>query len=81
MSQAMLKEIEDIVRDVLGDSSIRLQVETSPMELDDWDSVAHVQIMVALENKYAIKFELRETQQWVDIRSIIGSVNSKLAVA
>jgi acyl carrier protein len=81
INQSMLREIETIVCDVLDDSSIQLQQDSSPMEFEDWDSVAHVHIMVGIENHFGVKFELRETQQWVDMKSILESIQGKLQPA
>jgi len=81
MNQTMLKEIESIIRDVLDDATIQLREESSPMEFEAWDSIAHVHILVGIENRFGIKFELRETQQWVDMRSILESVKGKLEAA
>ncbi|WP_313920657.1 acyl carrier protein [Tahibacter sp.] len=79
--QSLLRDIESIVRDVLDSPAIQLQEDSSPMDFEAWDSVAHVHILVSIENRFAIKFELRETQQWADMRSIVDSIEGKLEAA
>jgi acyl carrier protein len=56
----VLQEVNEIFKEVLDDESIVLNYESNSDNIDDWDSLAHIQLIVAIEKKYRIKF----TAKW-----------------
>jgi acyl carrier protein len=46
----------DVFRDFFDDDSLTLRPEMTAQDVDGWDSLAHVRLMLALERKYQIKF-------------------------
>ena len=50
----------------------------APSDVDDWDSLAHFQLVVALQREFGIKFSIMEIQSWTTVGNIVNSINSKL---
>jgi acyl carrier protein len=72
--EEILSRIETVVRDVVGDDSIKLTMNTVAQEVDGWDSMAHINIIVALEHEFKIKFKtasLEEAQNTGDLVKLI----------
>ena len=72
--EEILARIETVVRDVVGDDSIKLTMNTVAQEVDGWDSMAHINIIVALEHEFKIKFKtasLEEAQNTGDLVKLI----------
>ncbi|MBQ6534464.1 MAG: acyl carrier protein [Opitutales bacterium] len=55
-----LEKIQAIFRDVLDDESLSITESFSQKDCEDWDSVAMVQIILALEAQFGIKFTTAE---------------------
>lgn len=46
----------EIVQDVLGDDELELHEQTTADDVEGWDSLAHINIMVAVEGAYGVTF-------------------------
>lgn len=68
-------ELEAIFRDVLADPSLVLTDEFSAEQRPDWDSVATINLMFAIEERFGIAFHGSE---FTDLRSV-GELKSLLA--
>ncbi len=63
--------VEAIFRDIFRDENLTIHAETSAKDIDGWDSLAHISLIVAIEKKFSIKFKLAELQD-------IGNVGDML---
>ena len=57
MTVPTLARIEDIVRDELDDDSISLTPQTKASDVEGWDSLAHVRIVIAVETAFGLRFD------------------------
>ena len=72
--EEILARITAIVRDVVGDDSVVLTLNTVAQDVPGWDSMAHINIIVALEHEFRIKFKtasLEEAQNTGDLVKLI----------
>ncbi len=70
----ILSRIAAVVRDVVGDDSIELRMNTVAQDVPGWDSMAHINIIVALEHEFRMKFKtasLEEAQNTGDLVKLI----------
>ncbi len=58
----VLQQVTEIFREVLDDEELVLQPETTAADVDDWDSLTHIQLIVASEKHFGIKFTSAEIQ-------------------
>ena len=56
-SEAILEKISEIVREEVEDDTIVLTPETQARDVPGWDSLAHVRIVVAIEEAFGVEFE------------------------
>ncbi|MDO9309317.1 MAG: acyl carrier protein [Deltaproteobacteria bacterium] len=73
-----LNELEPIFRKVFDDDSILLQRETSSDDIEEWDSLTHMNLVVALELSFKIKFALGELQKLRNVGEMLDLINRKL---
>jgi acyl carrier protein len=54
--------LDEIFRDLFGDDAIRLNPATTAADIPEWDSVNHINILVAVEVRFGIKFSTAEIE-------------------
>jgi len=54
--QAVMDKLTEVFRETLDDPEIVLRRETTAEDLEDWDSVSNIQLLVAAERAFGIKF-------------------------
>lgn len=68
-----------IFRDTLDNDSLSLAEATTAKDVEGWDSITHVLIMVAVEKKFRVKFTAGEIQQLKNVGELAALVRSKQA--
>ncbi len=74
----ILKTVTGIFIDNLDSGDITLTETTTADDLEGWDSLTHVQLVVAVERKFKIRFTAKEIQSWKNIGEMIDSISNKL---
>jgi acyl carrier protein len=74
----ILSRITDVVRDQLDDDDISLTPATEANSVDGWDSLAHVRIMIAVEEEFGVRFQTSEITSLKNVGGLVALVRSKL---
>jgi acyl carrier protein len=74
----VLKQVNQIFVKVLDNPAIVLKSETSAKDIEEWDSLTHIQLIVAIEKHFKIKFTSSEIQKWKNVGEILASVKNRL---
>jgi acyl carrier protein len=75
----LLEEVQDIFRDVFDQPDLVITHASSGHTVDDWDSLAHINLVTAIEKHYKIKFALGELQELKDVGDMLDLIKAKLA--
>ena len=73
----LLKKVECIFRDILDNDEIELSESTVADDIDEWDSLTHIQLVVAIEKEFGIKFTSREILSWNNVGDMIKTIRNK----
>jgi acyl carrier protein len=73
----LLDEMRDVFADVFQVSASEIGPETQFGELPQWDSMGHMDLMVALETKFGVEINADTISQLVSIPAIIAHVQAK----
>ncbi|MBA2405131.1 MAG: acyl carrier protein [Bdellovibrionales bacterium] len=74
----ILQTITTIIRDVLELPDLKVTTDTSAADVDEWDSMTHLQLISAIEGKYKVRFALGELQALKNVGDMIGLIEKKL---
>lgn len=75
----ILQQIIIIFRDVLDNDDVQVTYNTTSDDIEEWDSLTHIQLIVAIEKQFKLKFSSTEISNWKDVGEMIGSIRNKLA--
>jgi acyl carrier protein len=77
-TEEIKNRITEVFKDVLDNESIELFRETTAKDIEEWDSLSHISIIVAIEKEFNIRFDLREIMQLKNIGEFIDLIEQKI---
>ena len=69
-----LQRLVPIFQDVLDDDSLAIDATTTDQDVDGWDSLAHIRLVVSIEKAFSLRFsaaEISELQNVGDMTALI----------
>ncbi|MEN8880407.1 MAG: acyl carrier protein [Polaribacter sp.] len=73
----VLSIFNEIFIDVLEDDDIKLEYETTAKDVDDWDSLNHIMLVVAIEKHFELQFSADEVQGFKNVGEMCEAVINK----
>ncbi|ALR30601.1 acyl carrier protein [Chryseobacterium sp. IHB B 17019] len=73
----ILQKLTGIFREELDNNEINLTAESTAEDVEEWDSLSHIQLIVAVEKAFGIRFTSSEIQSWNNVGEMMDSINSK----
>lgn len=73
----ILSKIQEVLADIIDNEKLVLDETSSPATVEDWDSLAHFQMVMELQNEFEIKFTASEIQSWTCVGDIINCIENK----
>lgn len=72
--QEVYKELDTVFQDVFDDESIHVTAETTAADIEDWDSLEHINLVVAIENKFNVKFNMGEVTSMKNVGEMVKAI-------
>ena len=73
----VLAKIEEILSSILDDERLKLAKDSTADDFEEWDSLNHVKLMVAIEAEYSIRFETNEITAPDNVGELVDLIMSK----
>jgi acyl carrier protein len=71
------QQLTEIFRDVFGREDMELTPELSAKDVAGWDSFKQIEIMIAVEERYGVKFRTRELESLQNVGDLVRAVLAK----
>jgi acyl carrier protein len=68
--------VQDVFRQVFDDDSLAIAADTSRGDVADWDSVAHVKIILSLEEEFAVRFSEDEVSSAQTVGDLLTAIEN-----
>ncbi len=77
--QEIFDSVQEIFRTVFDDEDIVLTREMTSADIEDWDSLEQINLLVAIEKRFNIKFQLQDVKDLPDVGSMLDLVKRMVA--
>jgi acyl carrier protein len=77
--EAIIKDVNNIFIDILDNENILLNDETTANDVEEWDSLTHIQLIVAIEKHFKIRFTSAEIQSWKNVGAMCNAIQQRLS--
>ena len=72
-------ELNKIFREVFDDESIRIADEMTARDVEEWDSLNHINLIVAVERNFGIRFTTMEVNRLANVGEFVALICRKVS--
>lgn len=76
--EEIYKNLDEVFQDVFDDENIHVNSETTADDIEDWDSLEHINLVVAIENKFGIKFNMNEVTSFKNVGEMVDIILERI---
>lgn len=58
--EAIYEKLNEVFQDVFDDDSITVNAQTTADDIEDWDSLEHINLVSAVEKEFGMKFTMAQ---------------------
>ncbi|HAG68434.1 MAG TPA: acyl carrier protein [Lachnospiraceae bacterium] len=76
--EEIMEKVTEIFRDVFDDESLIISDSTNSDDIEDWDSLEHIALIVSMEKEFNMKFDIKEVNSLENVGEMIDLIKRKL---
>ena len=80
MTNNIISRIEPTFREVFNDPDLIISPEMVASDIEVWDSLNHIRLIVALEMELEITFDTDQVAELMNVGELISNIKSKLSI-
>lgn len=74
----VMEQLTDVFRMVFDDEDICLSETTTANDIDGWDSLSHINLIVTVENTFGVRFSQGEVVSFKNVGDLSKTIERKL---
>ena len=75
--EEIFKGLDEVFQDVFDDETIHVTDSTTADDIEDWDSLEHINLVVAIENHFNVKFNMGEVTAFKNVGEMVDKIIEK----
>lgn len=84
MEEKMTREqvyetLNEVFRDVFDDESIEVDDDTTSDDIEDWDSLEHINLLAAVEQEFGVKFNMGQVNTMKNVGEMVDIILSQIS--
>ena len=76
--EEVFEKLNEVFRDVFEDDDITVNDATTAADIEDWDSLEHINLVNAIEQEFEIKFSMGEIVTMKNVGEMVDIIMKKL---
>lgn len=72
--QEIMELLQDIMREQFDDENLQVTEATTSNDIEDWDSLANLELISSIEEKFHIRFSLGEINSFANVGEMCDGV-------
>ena len=76
--EEIYEQLNEVFQDVFDDEDIIVNDETTAEDIEDWDSLEHINLIVAVEKKFGIKFNMGEVNKFKNVGEMVDTIMTRI---
>ncbi len=76
--EEIYKNLDEVFQDVFDDESIHVTESTTANDIEDWDSLEHINLVVAIENRFGMKFNMGEVTTMKNVGEMVNIIMERI---
>lgn len=72
--EEVYEQLNEVFRDVFDDEDITVNDTTTADDIEDWDSLEHINLIVAVEKEFHIKFSMGEVNKFKNVGEMVNII-------
>lgn len=76
--EEVYEQLNEVFRDVFDDEDITVNDATTADDIEDWDSLEHINLIVAVEKKFNVKFNMGEVNKFKNVGEMVDAIIAKM---
>ncbi len=76
--EEVFERLNKVFRDIFDDKSIMVNEETTSNDIEDWDSLEHINLIVAIEQEFGMKFNMHEVTTMKNVGEMVDIIISRI---
>ncbi len=76
--KAVYEKLTQIFRDVFDDENIYINDDTTAEDIEDWDSLEHINLIVAIEKEFGFKFDIEVVTTFMNVGEMVDLICIKV---
>ena len=78
-TREIFERLDRVFQDVFDDDTIHVTPKTTADDIEDWDSLEQINLLVAIEKKFSIKFKLDDVKNLPNVGAMLDLVKRMVA--
>lgn len=75
--EAILEKLNEIFQDIFDDDSLVITETTTANDVEDWDSIEHINLIAAVEDAFGMRFQMREVSGMKNVGEMVQIIESR----
>ena len=72
--EEIYERLNTVFREVFDDDEIVVSSSTTADDIEDWDSLEHINLVAAVEQEFGIKFTMAQVLNMKDVGEMVGII-------